>query len=335
MTTDQRKVVAETGLYEGTFAIGTLNGGQEDFPAIIKADGQVIDVSKHFVDTHAIFDDWDANFDKLSEIAAKHVDDGKVWGEFKARPPLAHPNLLCAGANYKTHVIEMMSFASAHADRRLPGESDEDFWQRNTEFVEKRAREGKPFVWTALHSAMNGANDDIPLSPVGEQHDWELELVAVIGRRGRHVSREDAVNMIAGYAVGNDLGTMDTATRDDVPFKWDFLTKNQWGFKVVGPFIVPRQFFDYTADVKIQLWVNGETKQDWPVNDMIFPPEALVSYASGRVRLLPGDMIFCGSPPGNAAYLGGRFLQDGDLMEAQITGLGRQRNRCVKEVVGG
>jgi 2-keto-4-pentenoate hydratase/2-oxohepta-3-ene-1,7-dioic acid hydratase in catechol pathway len=74
--------------------------------------------------------------------------------------------------------------------------------------------------------------------------------------------------------------------------------------------------------------------QDWPTGDMIFDPAQFVAYASEHVRLTPGDIIFMGSPPGNGKHHG-RFLHDGDVIDSEITYLGRQRNRCVAEVLQG
>ena len=114
--------------------------------------------------------------------------------------------------------------------------------------------------------------------------------------------------MIAGYTVINDLGTVDIFRRTDVPWGYDWIGKHQPTFKPCGPFIVPAQFLDIDDTVRIALLVNGEVMQDWPVNDWVYSPAQYVTYASERVRLLPGDII-----------------------DAEITYLGRQRNRCVAE----
>lgn len=333
MSGGEMRINPETNLAEGSFAIGTFMRDGRSFPAIVLPDGQVIEVGDRFHDTHAIFDEWERSFDILADAAARPAAARHHLKELRALPPLKRPNVLCGGANYKTHVIEMMSTGSAFKATRRPGETDEAFWARNTEIVEKRAREGKPFVFTSLHSSLTGANDDIIIPPVGVEHDWELELTLVVGKARRHVPPERAAECIAGYLIVNDIGTFDVGRRDDVPFFPDWIGKSQPSFKVAGPFIVPKPFFDAIPDVRIHLAVNGKVKQDWPVDDMIFPPEAILSYASSRVNLMPGDLLLTGSPPGNATYHGEGFLKDGDLVESEITGLGRQVNRCVDEVV--
>ena len=75
----------------------------------------------------------------------------------------------------------------------------------------------------------------------------------------------------------------------------------------------------------------AQVMQDWPSDDMIFSPAQILAYASERVNLTPGDIVLTGSPPGNGMHHGGRFLRDGDVIESSISGLGRQRNRCVQE----
>jgi 2-keto-4-pentenoate hydratase/2-oxohepta-3-ene-1,7-dioic acid hydratase in catechol pathway len=170
-----------TGLREGSFGVGTFADGSRTFPALVKSDGSTIDLSRSFRDTHELFGDWERNFDRLVDTASKQS------GEFQyetLRPlaPLAHPNLLCAGANYKQHVAEMLTKNKFNQHNRLPNESDEAFFKRNYAMMEQRARDGTPFLWTALHSSLVGANDDIVLPVLGEEPDWELAIELFDGR---------------------------------------------------------------------------------------------------------------------------------------------------------
>ncbi len=320
-----------TGLREDAFGIGTFAHDGRVFPGLVRADGRVTDLSGRFRDTHEIFDDWARSLGVLKEIVA---DDspGLDLGDVRPRPPLAHPNLLCAGANYKRHVAEMLTKNKFNQHNRLPGESEADFFKRNYAMMERRAAEGTPFLWAALHSSLAGAEDDIVLPYLGDQPDWELEIGAVLGGTARYASREEAEQLIAGYVMVNDLGTVDIFRRTDIPWGYDWISKHQPGFKVAGPFVVPAEFVD-VRQARISLRVQDRAMQDWPVDDMVFDLPSLIAYASERVRLTPGDIITAGSPPGNGMHHG-RFLQDGDLVEGEITGLGRQRNRCVTEDIG-
>lgn len=319
-----------TNLRAGTFAVGTFERSGRSFPALVRADGSVIDLSDRFRDTHAILDDWKTNFAVLGDLSADSSLPTARMEDLRPLPPLGHPNLLMAGANNKTHVAQMLTKNEFNQHNRRPEESDGEFFQRNYAMMEQRAQEGTPFFWTGLHSSLTGAHDDVVLPALGDQPDWELELGVVIGRTGRFVTPDEASAMIAGYTVINDLGTVDIFRRTDVPWGYDWIGKHQPTFKPCGPFIVPAQFLDIDDTVRITLSVNGELMQDWPVNDWVYSPAQYVTYASERVRLLPGDIIGMGSPPGNGAHHG-RFLHDGDVIDAEITYLGRQRNHCVAE----
>jgi 2-keto-4-pentenoate hydratase/2-oxohepta-3-ene-1,7-dioic acid hydratase in catechol pathway len=318
-----------TGLKRGTFGIARLRDGQRAFAALVQSDGQVIDLSDTFADTQQIFDDWERHFDQLLDIDANRTARYE-FSSLHALAPLTRPNLLCAGSNYKSHVAQMMTKNRMYQHLRRPGESDADFYQRNLALMERRAKEGVPFLWTGLHSSLTGANDDVILPAIGEQPDWELELGVVVGRHQRFASPDEAQQLIAGYVMVNDLGTVDLARRNDVPFQFDWISKHQPTFKPCGPFIVPAAFVSMDEGLQIQLKVNGEVMQDWPANDMIFRPPQLLTYLSERIHLLPGDLVLTGSPPGNGAHHG-RFLTAGDVIDSTITYLGRQRNFCRQE----
>ncbi|MCY1672971.1 fumarylacetoacetate hydrolase family protein [Novosphingobium sp. SL115] len=320
-----------TGLAAGSFGIGTYAvPGASAFPGLVLPDGTVIDLGSRWYDTHAIFNDWERAFDALVDIAARREGPQHDFATLHALPCLAHPNMLFAGSNYRQHVAEMMTHNKFNQQNRKPGESDEDFFQRNLAEVDRRAREGMPFFWTGLHSSLAGANDDVPLPLVGEHPDWEMELGVIVGKTGRYVRPEEANDLIAGYVAINDIGTVDEFRRTDVRFMFDWVSKHQPNFKTLGPFIVPKQFVKFD-DIRIQLKVSGQTMQDWPVTDMIFTPEQILSYASERIRLTPGDLLSTGSPPGNGAFHGNRWLRPGDVMEGELTYLGRQRNNIVAE----
>jgi len=330
----EHEVDPVTGLRAGTFAVATLADGPRAFPALVDAGGAVTDLSDRFGDLHEVFDDWATNLQVIGDRWADASRPTRPVEGLRPLPPLSHPNLLGAGANYKTHSAQMLTKNTFNQHNRKPGETDEQFFQRNLELMERRSREGTPFFWTGLHSSLTGATDDVVLPALGDEPDWELELGVVVGRTGRFVAPDEAQQMIAGYTIVNDIGTVDVFRRTDIPWGYDWVSKHQPTFKVAGPFIVPAQFFTLDDTIRTTLRVNGQVMQDWPTDDMIFDPAQFVSYASERVHLTPGDVIFLGSPPGNGKHHG-RFLQDGDVIDSEITYLGRQRNRCVAEDLHG
>jgi 2-keto-4-pentenoate hydratase/2-oxohepta-3-ene-1,7-dioic acid hydratase in catechol pathway len=261
-----------------------------------------------------------------SLIDAEHRLD-----ELRPLPPLDPPGqVFCAGANYRTHVLEL--FAGADRDGEAsPGFGPEERERARAE-LDARVRTGRPFVFTQSANAIVGAHDDVVLPSGSEQHDWELELAAVIGRPARRVPRERALDVVAGYTIANDLTTRDALIRPDAPgLGLDWLAgKCAPTFLPTGPFIVPAVHAGDPQDLQIVLRVNGRTMQDESTADMLFDVAALIAHISEVAELRPGDLVLTGSPAGNGASHG-VFLRPGDVMEGEITGLGMQRNRCVAE----
>ncbi|MBB6255395.1 fumarylacetoacetate hydrolase family protein [Nitrospirillum iridis] len=324
-----------TGLVSGSFGIGTFRTGADAaFPGIVVPGGAVFSMSDRYRDTHAVFDDWGRAVDWANEVAHRQDRQAFTYDALEILPVLSHPNILGAGSNYRQHVAEMMTFNKFNQHARKEGEGDEAFFHRNLAEIDRRGREGMPFFWTGLHSALCGANDDVPLPLIGKHPDWELEFGVIVGKTGRYIRPDEADDLIAAYVMVNDLGTVDEFRRVDVRFQYDWVSKNQPNFKPFGPFAVPKQFVD-RSKVQIRLSVNGAVRQDWPISDMIFQPEQILSYATERIRLLPGDLLITGSPPGNAAMHGNAWLKPGDIVESEITYLGRQRNQVVAEDAGG
>jgi 2-keto-4-pentenoate hydratase/2-oxohepta-3-ene-1,7-dioic acid hydratase in catechol pathway len=146
------------------------------------------------------------------------------------------------------------------------------------------------------------------------------------------VSRETALDHVAGYTIVNDITTREWVWRRDLPelgTDW-FRAKNAPTFLPTGPFLVPAEFIDDPMDLQVTLRLNGQLMQDESTKDMIFDVARLVAYCSQVAALLPGDLVLTGSPAGNGMHWG-RLLRPGDVMEAEITGLGMQRNGCIAE----
>lgn len=276
--------------------------------------------------TLALLEAWDTALPTLRELAQAPPDNGTPLTELRPLPPVQPRQLLCAGANYFQHVREIsFSFRKNSGDER----PDAEIRAEAEETTRRRHQVEDPFVFAGLTSAICGARDDIVLWGPGQQHDWELELAVVIGRPARGVRREDAIQYVAGYTIANDISTRDVMYRPDFPMTDFLMTKSRPTFFPTGPYIVPREFIPDPRALCIRLRVNGESMQDESVDDIIYGVEDLVSYASTVAQLLPGDLLLTGSPAGNAGHHGNRWLRPGDLIEGEITGLGRQRNLCV------
>jgi 2-keto-4-pentenoate hydratase/2-oxohepta-3-ene-1,7-dioic acid hydratase in catechol pathway len=233
--------------------------------------------------------------------------------------------ILCAGANYYQHVRQIV-----YSTLRLEGDDrpEADVREEAERQVRRRAST-EPFMFAGLPSALCGAQDDVVLWGPGTCHDWELELAVIIARPGRNVSEDEAMAYVAGYTIANDISTRDVMNRAKFPMTDFLMSKCRPTFFPTGPYMVPREFVRDPRALRVSLSVNGEVMQDESVDDIIYGVERLVAYASTVVSLLPGDLILTGSPAGNAGHHGNRWLQVGDVMVGEITGLGTQRNRCV------
>lgn len=245
--------------------------------------------------------------------------------------PVQPRQVLQAGANYREHVIELVVAGLTQDSTRSPEEAREFA----ATMMDDRAANGEPYFFIGLPAAVVG--DDVPLVLPGysDVHDWELELAVVIGREAFRVSRETALDHVAGYTIVNDITTRDLVFRKDmkeIGTDW-YRSKNAPGFLPTGPFLVPAGFVE-ADDATVRLELNGEVKQDSSTSDLLFGIPTLISVASQSMPLLPGDLLMTGSPPGNGQHWK-RFLRDGDVMTGSIEGLGVQIVRCVAEGVNG
>lgn len=312
-------------MVDASFHLGTFADGGGRFPGLV-VDDVVTDLRPYLgADTSvlALLRDWDASLERLAEIAAGSPDGVPITGLHVLPPVDPSGGYLCASGNYRRHVLEMMVAA------RDGDTSEQEALAAARRSIDERSASGIPHLFIGFPNAICGAYDDVVLPVQGEQNDWELELAVIIGRRAVAVAREDALDHVAGYTLCNDVSARDRMWRNDIGFT-DFLsTKFRPSFKPTGPYITPARFVPDPHDLRIRLSVNGEVKQNDSTDDMIFRIDRLIEYVSSMTHLEPGDMILTGSPSGNAAYHGGRFLQPGDVMEGEIAGLGILRNRCV------
>jgi 2-keto-4-pentenoate hydratase/2-oxohepta-3-ene-1,7-dioic acid hydratase in catechol pathway len=272
---------------------------------------------------------WDESIHRLQERADRATDGGIALASLRPLPPIQPcGQLFQAGANYKQHLIELMS---AGRDR-THGPMTDDQRADALASLDVRARTGRPYVFLGLPHAVCGANDDIVLPAAVEKPDWELELAAVIGGHARNVSRKEALSVVAGYTICNDITARDHVFRPDIPgIGTDWLAGKNWPtFFPIGPYIVPAHHAGDPMDARITLRLNGDVMQDSRTADMMFDLPRLIEYVSTMTELRPGDVMLTGSPAGNGVHHG-RFLRDGDVIESEITGLGSQRNRCVAE----
>ena len=183
----------------------------------------------------------------------------------------------------------------------------------------------EPILFMKATTALNGPNDDIVVPRGSTKLDHEVELVIVIGRRARNVSESDAPGFIAGYCLGNDVS--ERSFQLERGGQWT-KGKSADTFAPLGPYLVTDGLD--AANLGIWLQVNGEERQRSSTSQMIFGPAKLVSYVSEFMSLMPGDVIFTGTPSGvGVARNPPVFLKPGDVITLGLDGLGTQRQGIV------
>lgn len=251
----------------------------------------------------AILDSWGEWGGQLRDLDPASLS---VIQDARLTAPITFPRkILCAGANYYSHAEEM--------NTRRPDPSATPF-----------------FFMKPPTTTIAGPDDSVPL-PRGDapHYDWEGELAVVIGRRGKHITPEDAESHVAGYTVADDLSARGRFTRPDAvfpAFAYDWLgQKAQDGSCPTGPGIAPAWTVPDIENQRMRLWVNGDLKQDTLIGELVIGIAGLVSAASDLVTLEPGDLILTGTPAG-VGLPRDTFLGAGDLVEVEIGGIGRIRH---------
>lgn len=207
-------------------------------------------------------------------------------------------NIICIGLNYADHIAE--TSLATH------------------EF---------PEIFMKTSNALAGNHDTITIENESLHYDYEGELVIIIGKAGKNISKEKAVDHILGYTIGNDVSARTLQFRGS---QW-ILGKSLDNFAPIGPTIVPPHTFDFES-ATITTTVNGEIRQNAKLQQMIFKPDAIIEFVSQYITLQGGDIIFTGTPSG--VVLGKNeskysWLKPGDTVSISISGIGTLENKFV------
>lgn len=218
-------------------------------------------------------------------------------------PPVREmEKVICIGVNYAEHAREM------------GGEPPE-----------------MPVIFNKFPSAISAHRSEIRLPEISQQVDFEAELVAVIGKPGKHIPRESAMDYVFGYCCGNDVTARDW--QKNTPGGQWLRGKTFDTFAPIGPMVVTADEIENPHNLAIQSRVNGQVMQSSNTSNLIYPIDELISHLSQFVTLRPGDLIFTGTPPGVGA---GRdpqvFLKPGDVVEVEIEGVGVLSNPVVADL---
>ena len=186
----------------------------------------------------------------------------------------------------------------------------------------------EPVVFSKWTSAIVGPNDDIEIPRHSRKTDWEVELGVVIGKGGRYISEDDALEHVAGYCVINDVS--ERAFQLELGGTWD-KGKGCDTFGPLGPWLVTRDEIPDPHQLDLWLEVDGKRYQNGNTRTMIFQIPAIISYLSRFMSLQPGDVISTGTPPGVGLGIKPEpvYLRAGQQIRLGISGLGEQHQRTV------
>ena len=270
----------------------------------IATDDGVIDAQRH-LSTHydglrALLDA--SALDSLGAIASRRPDYG--YNEIHYRPVIDDPGakILCVGVNYMPHIREM-----------------------------GRERPDYPVIFVRFWDSIVGHGENMVRPRASVKFDYEGELAVVIGRRARHVSRDDALDFVAGYSCFNDGSVRDFQRHG---LQWT-PGKNFHQSGAFGPWLVTSDEQPDPGALHLRTLLNGEVVQDESVGELCFDIPQLIEYVTTWAELAPGDVIVTGTPGGVGA---GRepplWMKAGDVVEVEISGIGTLRNSVIDEDAG-
>jgi len=266
--------------------------------AVLVMDDEIADVAeasdgRFGPEPMQLFDDWTA----FVEFGPTVTTATAPLVESDVRCPVPAPRQVFAiGLNYRSHAEE--------AGMALPE---------------------VPATFTKFPASLAGPYDDIEI--VGESVDWEVELVAVIGARADRVAEADAWRHVAGLTVGQDISDRHLQFAAGAQFS---LGKSRRGYGPMGPWVVTLDEVPDPDDLALGCSVDGERVQDARTSDLIFGVPRLIAELSAVLPLLPGDVIFTGTPAGvGVVRQPPRFLAKGQVVDSWVEGVGTIRNRCV------
>ena len=234
------------------------------------------------------------------EVLAGLADGAECFTDAPAAPAVTGGDkILCIGLNYMRHAEEFKS--------KIPA---------------------APVIFAKFPNALAADGEAVKLCPDYKEYDYEAELVVVIGRKCKDVPADEALSYVFGYTCGDDFSTRDLQfTRGS---QW-ILSKSFDGFAPMGPCVVTADSIDASC-IQVCSRVNGELRQNGNTRDMIFSVGKLIEDISHHMTLMPGDVIFTGTPHGvMQGYPADQknWLKPGDKVEIIIEGIGTQTNTLI------
>ncbi len=268
----------------------------EEKPGLIDSKGRIKDLTEYFLD-------FGNNSVSLSSLEKIRTIDPEKLSEVPKNVRLGSclvdvPNFYCIGLNYAKHAIETGV-----------------------------APPSEPIIFSKATSAISGPYDDVIIPKGSKKTDWEVELGVVIGENCFHVPEKEALSVVSGYCIVNDIS--ERSFQFDHGGQW-IKGKSAPTFGPIGPFLVTNDEISDPQNLTLSLKVNGRTVQKSNTSDMIFSVSQIISHLTSFMELREGDIIATGTPEGvGNGMTPPTFLKNGDVMEVEIQNLGTQKQRVV------
>ncbi|MEZ0075377.1 fumarylacetoacetate hydrolase family protein [Planotetraspora sp. GP83] len=274
--------------------VGNLSGRLTVFTDAGAVDVEKVSGGRFSADPRSVYEQWDA-FTVWAAEAVSAADAVPYAIEDLGAPSPRPAQVFGIGVNYRAHAAE--------ADMSTP------------EF---------PVVFTKFPTSITGPFSEVVLS--GPRVDWEAELVVVVGKPARNVPAERGWDHVAGLTVGQDISDRTEQMKNQMP-QWS-LGKSFPGYSPMGPWLVTPDEFADPDDLDLGCALNGVEMQRSATSDLLFPVPALIAELSAKLPLLPGDVIFTGTPGGiGATRKPPVFLKEGDELVTTIEGIGEIKQR--------
>ena len=267
--------------------------------------GEVVVLDSVAPDMLTLIDGGQELLDK-ARSALERAEIVRQVRDVRLMAPIPRPrqNIVCLGMNYVAHAIE--SDRAKGREPKLPEH---------------------PVFFTKAVTSVCGPDDEIPLDPrVTKELDYEVELAYIVGRTAKNIDRADALSYIFGYTIINDVSAREVQTKHQQFFKGKSLDRSC----PMGPWIVTADEIPDPAGLGLRLRLNGETRQDSTVGDLIFDIPTTLAVLSLGQTVEPGTVISTGTPSGvGMGRTPPEYMRPGDVMEAEVDRIGVLRNRVV------
>lgn len=275
--------------------------GNKQLLGVLSEDGtKFSDISERYGGDLISFIRSEASLEEVKALATKATP--VALDDVELLAPVTNPQkILCVGLNYSGHCEEQ--------NKPIPKE---------------------PMFFSKYATTIVGPYDNVIAHKISDQIDWEVELAVIIGRKAKSVSKANAMDFVFGYTVAQDISARDwQKLRNGGQF---LIGKSMDTFCPLGPAVVHKSLVKDPHQLSIKCSVNGVEKQNGSTSELIFRIDDILERVTQSITLLPGDVILTGTPAGVGMHRKpAEFLKPGDVIDSEIEGLGKIKNKVVAD----